>query len=68
MIFDDAGPVSKRNSSYARLYYSLLGSGSDHETRIVMATGIKTEGHDASWPLILDSLEELGADPKDGIK
>jgi hypothetical protein len=62
MLFDDSGPVSDANSSYARCYYSLLGVGSEKETRIIMATGLKKEGNDLSWASILPSFEELAGD------
>lgn len=59
MMFDDSGPVSDANSSYARCYYSLLGTGSEKETRIIMSTGFKQEGIDRSWACILSSFEEM---------
>ena len=62
MMFDDSGPVSDANSSYARCYYSLLGTGSEKETRIIMSTGFKQEGIDRSWACILSSFEEMAGD------
>ena len=66
VLFDDAGPISKANSSYCRCYYSILGIGSDKETRIIIATGLKVEGIDRSWPPILGSFEDLAGEPAEG--
>jgi len=66
MLFDDAGPVSKANSSFARCFYSLLGTGSERETRIILATGFKQTGVDRSWDPILASFEELAGDVEEG--
>ena len=48
VLFDDAGPVSKANSSYCRCYSSILGVGSEKESRVVIASGLKVEGIDNS--------------------
>lgn len=66
VLFDDAGPVSDSQSSYARCYYSILGPGSEKETRIIMATGFKTPGVDKSWGPILESFEKLARDVPPG--
>ena len=44
MTFDDAGPISDAASSYVRVFYSILGVGSDTQTRCLMATG-PTQSH-----------------------
>jgi len=68
MIFDDAGPVSNTSSSFIRCFYSLLGGGSERETRFLIGTGIKEEGkEDRSWVEILKSFEQL-AQPMGGDK
>jgi len=60
MVFDDAGVTGKGKSAYCRTWYSLLGSGSDRETRVLMATAHKLpESDDQSWPDILASFAEL---------
>ena len=68
MVFDDAGPVSNVSSSFIRCWYSLLGGGSEKETRFLINTGIKEDGkEDKSWAEILNSFERL-AQPVDGDK
>ena len=60
--FDDAGPISNShtNSSFVRIFYSLLGIGSEKETRYLMCTMLKVEeGEDKSWELIMASFEQL---------
>ena len=58
--FDDAGPISHTNSSCVRIFYSLLGIGSEKETRYLMCTMLKVEeGEDKSWELIMASFEQL---------
>ena len=60
MIFDDAGVTGKGKSAFCRTWYSLLGSGSDRETRVIMATAHKlNDSDDRSWPDILASFTEL---------
>ena len=60
MIFDDAGPVTNNESSYARCYYSITGRGSDVETRIRIATGLKNDDlEDKSWPHVMRSFDKL---------
>ena len=60
MIFDDAGPVTNNESSYARCYYSITGRGSDVETRIIIATGLKNDDlEDKSWPHVMRSFGKL---------
>ena len=59
MAFDDVGPISKHASSFARVWYSILGVGSEKECRYLMGTGIKNEQSDRSWDLLMDSFEQL---------
>ena len=60
MLFDDAGPVSATSSSFARAWYSILGRGSERETRFLIITGIKDDAREyRSWPIILDSFKKL---------
>ena len=62
VVFDDAGPVSKTSSTYVRVWYSLLGRGSEKETRYLLATGTKSnKKQDRSWGPILDSFESLAS-------
>ena len=63
-LFDDAGPVSNSQSSYVRQWYSILGKGADRETHILLSTGLtNTQLPDQSWPVIMQSFENL-ARPK----
>ena len=41
MLFDDAGPIRKTKSGYARQMFSLLGKGKEIETRFSISTGLK---------------------------
>ena len=60
MIFDDAGPVSNISSTFVRCWYSVLGAGSERETRFLMSTGLKdAAGPDRSWGPIMQSFEDL---------
>ena len=61
MLFDDAGVTGKSSSAYVRVFYSLVGKGSDRETRIIMGTNhkIPSNQEDESWGPILDSFEQL---------
>ena len=43
MMFDDAGPISNTSSSYVCVFYSLLGVGSDKQTRSSWQQG--SQGH-----------------------
>ena len=68
MIFDDAGPISKTSSSFVRCFYSILGIGSEKETRILIGTGLK-EGRpedDKSWPMILNQFRQLAEPVPEG--
>ena len=38
MRFDDAGPVSQKNGTFVRCFYSLLGAGGETECRYLIAT------------------------------
>ena len=59
-VFDDAGPISNSQSSYVRQWYSILGTGADRETRMLLCIGLTSTGmEDKSWPLILDSFSRL---------
>lgn len=67
MMFDDAGPVSKHASTYARMWYSLLGTGGDREARFLINTGLKNAKlTDRSWPMVLQSFERLAEPVADG--
>ena len=68
MMFDDAGPISNTSSSYARVFYSLLGVGSDKQTRFLMATGL-TGAHveDKSWAPLMESFEKLTDTKPEGV-
>jgi len=66
MLFDDAGPISKHQSTFARVWYSLLGVGAEKETRFLMATGLKTDRADRSWGPIMASLERLAGPVEPG--
>ena len=60
MLFDDAGPISAHNSSFVRVWYSIVGRGNEKETRFLMCSGLKDKDKDdMSWPVILESFEEL---------
>ena len=60
MVFDDAGPVSHTNSTFCRCFYSVLGMGSEKETRFLIGTGLKSnEEPDLSWGPIMDSFGKL---------
>ena len=61
LIFDDGVPVSEHASSYCRLWYSLLGSGIERETRFLMGTAYETgnDHPDLSWDVILDDFARL---------
>ena len=62
VLFDDAGPVSKANSTWCRVWYSLLGKGGERESRYLIASGLKDEpGEDKSWATVLASFEQLAA-------
>ena len=67
MLFDDAGPVSAHNSTFCRVWYSLLGTGSERETRVLLCTGLKyDEGEDRSWQVILEHFERLAGPTEPG--
>ena len=67
MLFDDAGPVSAHNSTVCRVWYSLLGTGSERETRVLLCTGLKyDEGEDRSWQVILEHFERLAGPTEPG--
>ena len=60
MLFDDAGPTSQTSSTFVRCLYSLLGVGSEGETRFLVATSLKEQGlPDESWTPLMNSFEEL---------
>ena len=60
LLFDDAGPVSATSSTFVRVFYSLVGNGSERETRYLIATGLKDGGlPDRSWPIMLDEFGRL---------
>ena len=66
MIFDDAGPVSKNNSTFCRCWFSLVGLGNEQETRFLIATCLKDEeGPDLSWPVVMESFAKLAAPLED---
>ena len=68
MLFDDAGPISNTSSSYVCVFYSLLGVGSDKQTRFLMATGL-TGAHveDKSWAPLMESFEKLAETKPEGV-
>ena len=61
MLFDDAGPVSNISSTFVRCWYSVLGIGSDRETRYLCATGLKEASatEDKSWSVIISQFGHL---------
>lgn len=60
MLFDDAGVVGKAKSAFCRVYYSLVGKGSDKETRALLATAHKFDySDDRSWDPIMESFAKL---------
>eukprot|EP00974_Lingulodinium_polyedra_P050053 4813753-Lingulodinium_polyedra.AAC.2 len=60
MLFDDFGPVTSTRSTMARVWYSLVGVGSERETRFLLCTGMKGGSlPDLSWPVIMNSFEQL---------
>ena len=61
MLFDDAGPVSNISSTFVRCWYSLLGIGSDRESRYLCATGLKeaASDEDKSWSVTMSQFEQL---------
>ena len=60
MVFDDAGPVTNSCSTYVRLFYSILGVGSEKETRLLMSSSFTNRvEQDKSWQPIMDSFEKL---------
>ena len=66
MVFDDTGPVSKKNSTFCRCWYSLLGVGDERSTRFPIGTGLKDDpGPDLSWPVVLDSFAQLAQPVED---
>ena len=65
VMFDDAGPCSKTNSTYARQWYSIVGKGSDLDSRFLMATGIKCDTRDHSWPELYAAFEKLAGPVED---
>ena len=67
VLFDDAGPFSNTKSTYARQFYSLLGTGSEKESRILIATGVVNKSEeDKSWPIVLDSFSKLAHNKEPG--
>ena len=67
IVFDDAGPFSATNITFARVWYSILGRGSEKESRFVISTGIKDNAlEDWSWPVILDSFKRLAEPVEEG--
>ena len=62
MVFDDSGPFSNTASTYVRVFYSLVGCGSDKQTRILLSTGLTQQDlPDLSWGPILSDFERLAA-------
>ena len=60
MIFDDAGPVSKKGSAFVRVFYSILGSGAEMMTRFLIGTAIKGDKRpEKSWDRIMEGFEDL---------
>eukprot|EP00959_Pyramimonas_sp_CCMP1952_P205279 4292912-Pyramimonas_sp.AAC.1 len=67
-IFDDGVPVSAHASSYCRLWHSLLGQGTEKETRFLMGTAIETgdDKPDLSWEMIMDDFARLAGPVEPG--
>ena len=60
MLFDDAGVTAKAQSAFVRVFYSLVGTGSAREMKIVVALAHKLgQESDNTWIPILDSFEKL---------
>ena len=67
-IFDDGVPVSEHASAYCRLWYSLLGQGTENETRFLLGTAFSdgNDGPDLSWNLIMDDFARLAGPVEPG--
>ena len=67
MFFDDFGPVTSTRSTMARVWYSLLGVGSERECRYLLGTGLKDDSlEDKSWSVIMQSFEDLSGPLDEG--
>ena len=67
MLFDDSGPYGNTGSTYVRVFYSLLGVGSEKQTRFLLSTGLTHQLlPDRSWDTILADFERLAAPVEDG--
>ena len=69
MLFDDAGPTSQINSSFARCWLSVAsdGAGGEKHTRYMIATGLKDDSLvDRSWRPMLAEFERLAQPVEDG--
>ena len=59
-LFDDSGPVSNSGSTFVRVWYSLLGVGSERETRFLINTCMKNNDlPDDSWRVIMNNFQQL---------
>ena len=57
----------QNNSTCARVWYSILGRGSEKGSRFVISTGIKDNAlEDRSWLVILDSFKRLAEPVEEG--
>ena len=60
LFFDDASVTAKAQSAFVRVFYSLVGTGSAREMKIVVALAHKLgQESDNTWIPILDSFEKL---------
>ena len=67
-MFDDDGPISNLSSAYVRQFYSVLGTGSDKETRYLLSTGISGSPlPDESWLALMPSFEKLASPRAEGL-
>ena len=67
VIHEDAGPISKLSSAFVRSFHSVLGVGTELESRFLIASYVKRAGiEDKSLPLIMESFAELAGDVGEG--
>ena len=68
IVHDDAGPISELHGAYIRNMFSLVGSGSEADTRYVLSSHVKSDDGkaDRSWEPILASFERLARPQADG--
>jgi len=71
VLHEDGVPISKHQSAMVRSWASILGSGKERDTRFVISTHIKRsdiveETEDKSWPMVLQSFDEMSQPVGDG--